>query len=75
MYEGAAAEGRAQSTLGADAAKQALGMPSGLTPDAQRKWLTDECRKWNGRVTNPDPKIREEAEARLKAIAMLRSRL
>ena len=75
MYEGAAAEGRAQSTLGADAAKQALGMPSGLTPDAQRKWLTDEYRKWNGRVTNPDPKIREEAEARLKAIAMLRSRL
>lgn len=75
MYEGAAAEGRSQTTLGADAARQALGMPAGLNPDAQRKWLTDEYRKWNGRVTNPDPKIREEAESRLKAIAMLRSRL
>jgi tellurite resistance protein len=75
MYEGAAADGRARTTLGQDGARQALGMPSGLSPDEQRKWLTAEYRKWNGRVTNPDPKIREEAEARLKAIAMLRSRL
>ena len=75
MYKGVSTDGR---MIGGDAdarVRQAIGMPMDLRGEGARKWLTDEYRKWNGRVTNPNPKVREEAEHRLRLIADLRTKI
>ena len=75
MYAAEADSNRPRPVDARATARTALGMPPGLDEAEQRKWLTNEYRKWNGRVTNSDPAIREEAEARLRAIAQLRAEL
>lgn len=52
---------------------QLLGISNHMTQDTFLKRLNAEYRKWNARVTHPDPAIREEADRILTLIANLRS--
>jgi hypothetical protein len=51
-----------------------LGISSEMDADAFRKQLNEEYRKWNARVTHPDPQIRSQADQMLNLIAEMRSR-
>lgn len=51
-----------------------LGISSEMDPDTFRKQLNEEYRKWNARVTHPDPQIRSQADQMLSLIAEVRSR-
>jgi uncharacterized tellurite resistance protein B-like protein len=53
----------------------ALGIPEGLPQAELRKRLNAEFRKWNGRITHQDPKVREQAERMLSLIASGRDSL
>ena len=52
-----------------------LGIRPGMSEGEVRRRLLAEYRKWNSRVTNPDPDIRKRAEERLRLIGGLRQRL
>ncbi len=53
-------------------AESILGLSSEMDPQEAKKRLNDEYRKWNARVTSPDPDVREQAEQMLKLIAETR---
>lgn len=52
-----------------------LGMPSGLSDDERRSWLSAEYSKWRGRVSHSNPDVAAEATIRLERIAKLRTTL
>lgn len=49
-----------------------LGITEGMNHEEMRKQLNNEYRKWNGRVSHPDPAIRKQAEEMLQLIAETR---
>jgi len=53
----------------------ALNMPGELSADEQKEFLNREYEKWRRRVTHSDPKVREEATARLEAVTKARREL
>jgi hypothetical protein len=52
---------------------QLLGITPDMDDDTFRKRLNEEYRKWNSRVTNPDPEVRSQADQILTLIAEIRS--
>jgi hypothetical protein len=52
-----------------------LGMPSGLSDEEKRSWLSSEYGKWRGRVSHTNPDVAAEATIRLERIAKLRTTL
>jgi tellurite resistance protein len=50
----------------------ALGITSDMDPELIRKYLNDEYRRWNARVTNSDPVVRQKAERIMAMIAEAR---
>jgi len=52
---------------------QLLGITSDMDDASFRKRLNEEYRKWNARVTHPDPHIRSQADQILTLIAEIRS--
>lgn len=52
-----------------------LGMPSGLSDEEKRAWLSTEYGKWRGRVSHSNPDVAAEATIRLERIAKLRTTL
>lgn len=50
-----------------------LGLTEQMTEDQIRRQLTAEYRKWNARVTHPDPAVRQQADQMLNLIAQFRS--
>ena len=52
-----------------------LGMPSGLSDEEKRAWLSAEYGKWRGRVAHANPDVAAEATIRLERIAKLRTTL
>jgi hypothetical protein len=50
----------------------ALGITSDMDPELIRRYLNDEYRRWNARVTNSDPNVRQRAESVLGMIAEAR---
>lgn len=55
--------------------EQILGMPSGLSDQEKRAWLSSEYGKWRGRVSHANPDVAAEATIRLERIAKLRTTL
>ncbi len=51
-----------------------LGINNLMSPDDARDKLNREYRKWNGRVTNPDSKIRAQAKLMIKLITNLKNK-
>lgn len=51
-----------------------LGVDTAMEPGVFRHRLNDMYRRWNGRVTHPDKRIRQQADRILSLIAELRSR-
>ncbi|HOK65849.1 MAG TPA: hypothetical protein PK054_11655 [Anaerohalosphaeraceae bacterium] len=51
-----------------------LGLHEGMTGSQILEKLTSEYRKWNARVTHPDPAVRKQADQMLNLIAQCRSR-
>lgn len=49
-----------------------LGLREPIDPETLRRHLTEEYRRWNARVTNHDPRVRQNAETMLSLIAALR---
>jgi len=54
-------------------AEAILGVTSDMGKDETRDHLNKEYRKWNARVTNPNPEIQTQADQMLKFIAEARS--
>lgn len=52
---------------------QLLGITSDMAGESFRKRLNEEYRKWNARVTHPDPQVRSQADQILTLIAEIRS--
>ena len=52
-----------------------LGIRAGMSEGEIRRILLAEYRKWNSRVTNPDPDIRKRAEEMLRLIGGVRQQL
>ena len=52
-----------------------LGVRAGMSEGEIRRILLAEYRKWNSRVTNPDPDIRKRAEEMLRLIGGVRQQL
>lgn len=52
-----------------------LGIRAGMSEGEIRRILLAEYRRWNSRVTHPDPEIRKRAEERLRLIGGLRQQL
>jgi hypothetical protein len=52
-----------------------LGMPSGLSDEQKRSWLSTEYGKWRGRASHSNPDVAAEATIRLERIAKLRTAL
>ena len=52
---------------------QLLGISPDMDDDSFRKQLNEEYRKWNARITHPDPQIRGQADKILTLIAEIRS--
>ena len=52
-----------------------LGIRPGMSEGGIRRILLAEYRRWNSRVTNPDPDIRKQAAEMLRSIGGLRQRL
>lgn len=50
-----------------------LGISPGMDEASFRKRLNEEYRKWNARVTHPDPQIRDQADRVLTLIANIRT--
>jgi len=50
-----------------------LGMPPNLSVDEKALFLAEEYRKWNSRVTSPDPKKVNEANLRIQAITRVKT--
>lgn len=50
-----------------------LGISPGMDVESFRKRLNEEYRKWNARVTHPDPQIRNQADQVLTLIANIRT--
>lgn len=50
-----------------------LGIKSGMTRDQKRRRLNEQYRKWSARVTNFDPRIRQQATYMLQFIAESRT--
>lgn len=53
----------------------ALNMPEAMTPEEEKAFLNSEYDKWRRRATHKDPKVREEANARLAAVTRARREL
>ena len=51
-----------------------LGITSDMSNDEIKKHLRKEYTKWNSRVSNSDPAIREQAEEMIKIISELRTK-
>jgi uncharacterized tellurite resistance protein B-like protein len=49
-----------------------LGITNDMEPELIRKYLNDEYRRWNSRVTNNDPVVRQRAEKVMSMIAEAR---
>jgi tellurite resistance protein len=52
----------------------ALGITNDMDPELIRKYLNEEYRRWNARVTNSDPNVRKRAESVLGMIAQARQK-
>lgn len=52
-----------------------IGMPTNLTVEEQKSWLTKEYRKWRQRSTNSDAEIATEATLRVNQIMALLDKL
>lgn len=52
-----------------------LGLKDDMSDEEKKAHLRKEYRKWNQRVANSDPKVREQAGEMLKIIAEERSKL
>jgi hypothetical protein len=52
----------------------ALGITGDMDPELIRKYLNEEYRRWNSRVTNSDPAVRQRAETVMGMIADARRR-
>lgn len=70
--------GMAQKTLLSSDCKiedpsQLFGLSRDMDAQRYRKRLNEEYRKWNARVTHPDPEIRRQADEILTLIAEIRS--
>ena len=52
---------------------QLLGITEDMAGETFRKRLNEEYRKWNARVTHPDPQVRSQADQILTLIAEIRS--
>jgi uncharacterized tellurite resistance protein B-like protein len=52
----------------------ALGITPDMDPELIRKYLNEEYRRWNARVTNSDPNVRKRAESVLGMIAQARQK-
>jgi len=48
-------------------------MPPNLSVDEKALFLAEEYRKWNSRVTSPDPKKVNEANLRIQAITRVKT--
>ena len=53
----------------------ALNMPEQLSAEEEKAFLNSEYDKWRRRATHSDPKVREEANARLAAVTKARREL
>ena len=51
-----------------------IGITSSMSSQEKKKHIMTEYRKWNRRVSNKDPQIREQAEEMIKIIAELRKK-
>ena len=51
-----------------------LGITSDMSSETARQCINNEYRKWNARVTNPDPAIQSQANYMLQFIARARSK-
>ena len=60
---------------GRDAEERLVEMPEGIDVQQKIDFLNKEYRKWRGRVTHADAKVRTEATMRLTAITKLRKKL
>jgi hypothetical protein len=51
-----------------------LGITSDMDPELIRRYLNEEYRRWNARVTNSDPNVRQRAERVMAMIAEARQK-
>jgi tellurite resistance protein len=57
-----------------DAIETRIGITPDMSIEEKRKHLIKEYAKWNARVSNADPKIREQAEEMIKIISEIRKK-